>query len=443
LLKLRTTLGKLEGRLEIGMIDPTRLNDDDLRVALFDALVKRLDVKSLEDPSITVVNRMPSAFALSRRGNLLTVTQGIGLRLLRGDVKWKNRRAPRILTVERSTIQSRLALMPDRIVGTPDEILDRIVVTFLAWTATEEATGERLPDSPPTPPLARQQSRPSSRPVSEPGESTAPAPPPSPSIGRSPLPQRGMSARPPQERRPPSSPPIGDPRSVPVDVADSKQPPPPRADEPNGATAAPAHPAAPVRETPTRTLRTYQLLFETTHRQLSRAQAARSPDRYSLIGAGVFVALTAEAFFNDLGSRVIPSWSQLQRLDPREKAEVLSIELFNINVNWSIRPFQSIAQALGFRRALAHAHAETLSFDQVQTVESKGGEVPRTRQSVWQAHCDVTTIERWVTDVRLVIERFSRAHDPTEVAISMAEHSSVNPYDDPITRKNLRQRDTS
>jgi hypothetical protein len=123
------------------MIDPARLNDDDLRVALFDALVKRLDAKSLEDPSITVVNRMPSAFALSRRGNLLTVTQGIGLRLLRGDVKWKSRREPRIFTVERATIQSRLAMMPDRVEGTPDEILDRIVVTFLEWTASEEEDG--------------------------------------------------------------------------------------------------------------------------------------------------------------------------------------------------------------------------------------------------------------------------------------------------------------
>ena len=94
-----------------------------------------------------------------------------------------------------------------------------------------------------------------------------------------------------------------------------------------------------------------------------------------MIGAGVFVALTAEAFFNDLGSRVIPSWSQLQRLDPREKAEVLSIELFNVKVDWSIRPFQSVAAALGFRRALANAHAETLSLEDVRTADRKESEV--------------------------------------------------------------------
>jgi hypothetical protein len=31
------------------------------------------------------------------------------------------------------------------------------------------------------------------------------------------------------------------------------------------------------------------------------------------------------------------------------------------------------------------------------------------------------TIERWITDVRLLIERFSSAHDPTEDAIGPVE----------------------
>jgi len=155
----------------------------------------------------------------------------------------------------------------------------------------------------------------------------------------------------------------------------------------------------------------------------------------------VFVALTAEAFFNDLGSRVIPSWSQLQRLDPREKAEVLNIELFNGKVNWNIRPFQSVAAALGFRRALAHAHAEALSFDRAPTADRKDNEVPRTRRTAWQEHCDITTIRRWITDVHLLIELFSKAHDPTEVAIGVVERPSASSSDTAMTRKTLRPGD--
>jgi hypothetical protein len=132
---------------------------------------------------------------------------------------------------------------------------------------------------------------------------------------------------------------------------------------------------------------------------------------------------------------VIPSWGQLQRLDPREKAEVLNIELFKDKVDWSVRPFQSVAAALGFRRALAHAHAETLSFDQVQTADRKENEVPRTRRTAWQEHCDVATIQRWLTDVRLLIEHFSKGHDPTEVAVGVVEQPSANSSDAARTRK--------
>jgi hypothetical protein len=207
--------------------------------------------------------------------------------------------------------------------------------------------------------------------------------------------------------------------------------------------AAAARPA-PIWGTKTPTLRTYQLLLETARRELDQAHALPARSGFFLISAGVFVAFTAEAFFNDLGSRVIPSWSQLQRLDPREKAEVLNIELFNNKVDWSVRPFQSVAAALGFRRALAHAHAETLPFEQRRSGDYKETEVPRTRRTAWQEHCDVPTIQRWITDVRLLIEQFSRAHDPTEGAAGTMEQPSASLSDDGTTRtsKKLRPGDS-
>lgn len=365
----------------MSMLDLTQLSEDDLRAALFDALVQRLDAKAREDPSIALVNRMPTVLAVSRRGNLLTVSQGLGPWLLRGDLKWKDRaKRVRTFNVGRATIQSRLAITPDGIAGTPEEILDWIVARFLEWTFTEEKSRPAVAEPIQQTPTARvQQDRPApSSAMQEPR--TTPA---------------GST----QERRPATSGSIRESQSAPIEATE-KSPPRPHTSREIDVT--------------TPTLRTYQLLFETARRELYLAEAVPTSSSYSLIGAGVFVALTAEAFFNDLGSRVIPSWSQLQRLDPREKAEVLSIELFNVKVDWSIRPFQSVAAALGFRRALAHAHAETLSFDHAQTADRKENEVPRTRRTAWQEHCDVATIQRWITDVGLLIEHFSRGHDPTE-----------------------------
>ena len=362
------------------MFDLTKLSDDDLRAALFDALVERLDTKAHEDPSIAMVNRMPTVLAVSRRGNLLTLSQGLGLWLLRGALKWKDRgERPRTFNVGRAAIQSQLAITPDGIAGTPDEILDWIVAMFLEWTATG------------------QESRPA---VAEPIQESRPT--------------AGM-----QHKRPAPSRTMRENRPAPVEVTEESPP------------------------SPQPTLRTYQLLFETAQQELKVAKALPvDSSRYFLISAGVSVALTAEAFFNDLGSRVIPSWGQLQRLDPREKAEVLNIELFNDRVDWSVRPFRSVAAALGFRRALAHAHAETLSVDQVQTADRRENEVPRTRRTAWQEHCDVATIQQWLTDVRLLIEHFSKGHDPTEVAVGVMEQPAPSSSDAASTLKKLRTGDS-
>jgi hypothetical protein len=435
------------------MFDLTELTDDDLRTTLFDALVERLAAKAHEDPSIEVVNWMPTAFAVSRRGNLLTLSQGLGVWLLRGDLKWKDRSEnPRTFNVGRATMQSKLAITPDRIEGTPEEILDRIVAMFLEWTATgdeslpavAEPTRERRPK--PVPPAQEEQSPSrSTRQENRPTAHVPQIPPPiHPAMQERPAPPGGSTQeRPPTTSRTPPT----DPRTVresqpaPVEVTAESPPAPPIADKPPEAAA--ARPA-PMWRTATPRLRTYQLLLETARRELDQANALPARSGFFLISAGVFVAFTAEAFFNDLGSRVIPSWSQLQRLDPREKAEVLNIELFNNKVDWSVRPFQSVAAALGFRRALAHAHAETLPFEQRRTGEYKEAEVPRTRRTAWQEHCDVPTIQRWITDVRLLIELFSGAHDQTESAVGTSEQPSASSSDDGTmrTRKKLRPGDS-
>jgi hypothetical protein len=396
--------------------------DEDLRALLFNELVKRFDAKALGDPSITVVNRMPTVFAISRGGNLLTLSQGIGLMLLRGDLKWKNRlEPPRHFSISRAAIQSRLIITPDRIEDTPDPILDHIVAMFLDSTA---AAPERPPAAERRPITTGSSTGASisaktgaGRPSVTPSRSSAIRPttrvPPRRDIGDRPsLPTGSTQQRPPAAPRAPGGSPPAPVRSVPpistkppVEGGSARQT---VGHEGTGSAAAPDQATSQDTVAPTRT---YQLLFETAQREFAQASAQPADSRYFLISAGVFVALTAEAFLNDIGSRVIPSWSQLQRLDPREKAEVLSIELFNEKVNWRSRPFQSIAAAFGFRRALAHAHAETLPVDQARFGSNTAGEVPRTRQTAWREHCSVDTMRQWLTDVHLVIAHFSKAHD--------------------------------
>ena len=375
----------------------TQLNDDELRPALFDALSERLEAEAHGDHSIAVVNRMPTVFAVSRRGTLLTISQGTGgLSLLRGDLRCRDRRERlRTFTVGRATIQSSLAITPDRIEGSPEVIFDWIVAMFLAWTASgaesRPAVAEPIHQTRPTRVPAAQEPQPTPRAAPPESRPTARVPPDRSSIREA------------DERRPTSATSTQEHRPAEQAVRESRS-------APSDGEAAPPRPG-PIRKL-TPPLRTYQLLFETARRELEYAKALPASIRvYFLISAGVAVASTAEAFFNDLGSRVMPSWPQLERLDPREKAEVLNIELFNDKPDWSVRPFQSVAAALGFRRALAHAHAETLSFERMQTGDRQQNEVPRTRRTTWQEHCEVETIQQWITDIRFLIEQFSRAHE--------------------------------
>jgi hypothetical protein len=382
------------------MSDLTQLNDESLRTALFDTLVERFEAQAEEDHSISVLYRMPTAFAVSRRGNLLTLSQGLGPQLLRGDLKRKDRQnVPRTFNVRRATIHPRLVITPDRVEGTPDEILAWIIDTFLDRQVAAD-------ESRPAVPAAAAPSRQAFRAAAQ----EQPARPASSTPER-----KSAGTRATRETRPASTEATRPPARVTEDGVGA--PPPGNAAREAGAGAA----ASSAVQRKTAVMRTYQLLFETARRELEQAKALPAGRRYFLIGAGVFVAFTAEAFLNDLGSRVIPSWSQLQRLDPREKAEVLSIELFNDKVDWSTRPFQSVVAALGFRRALALAHAETLSLEQTQAVGRSEREVPRTRRTTWQEHCDVATIQRWISDVRIVIETFSKAHDPSVIPIISVE----------------------
>lgn len=111
--------------------------DDQLRRELFERVVDRLQAEAKKDPAILVQNRTPVVFSLSRHGNLLTVYQAEGARLLRGELQWKytpDEDAPWTFTVFRAVDRSQLRLEPNGPEATIDTIVDNIVTTFLTQT---------------------------------------------------------------------------------------------------------------------------------------------------------------------------------------------------------------------------------------------------------------------------------------------------------------------
>jgi len=107
---------------------------------LFQRLLNRLETEQKKDPTIGLFERKPYVFSLSRHGNELTVDQGYKDLLMRVTLRWKHkpntddRDEPWKATVSRTVEQARLVLLPQGTQGTIDEIVDKIVVTFLRYT---------------------------------------------------------------------------------------------------------------------------------------------------------------------------------------------------------------------------------------------------------------------------------------------------------------------
>ena len=118
------------------MNDIRRITDDELRQQVFRVIVATLEAEAEQDPATTVENRTSVAFALSRHGNLLTIHQAEGQRLVSGELEWKytpDADAPWTFSVSRTTDGSRLQLTPGP-EGSVDEIARNIVRTFIDQT---------------------------------------------------------------------------------------------------------------------------------------------------------------------------------------------------------------------------------------------------------------------------------------------------------------------
>jgi hypothetical protein len=136
-------MGASGGSGETEARDMAGRTDDALRAVLFQRLLERLEAEQKKDPTIRRFDRKPYVFSLSRHGNELTVDQGYKDRLMRVTLRWRHKPntddldAPWKATVSRTMDQARLALLPEGPQGTMDEIIEKIVVTFLRYTEPE------------------------------------------------------------------------------------------------------------------------------------------------------------------------------------------------------------------------------------------------------------------------------------------------------------------
>ena len=110
-----------------------------------------------------------------------------------------------------------------------------------------------------------------------------------------------------------------------------------------------------------RDLYTYSELWHASECMLKYGIENPQGSSWKFLSSIVLTAFSFEAYLNHVGVRAIKSWSQLERLPPWSKFELLC-ETLNVNFSTdkSKRPLQTIQQLLSFRNTIAHGSTEKL-----------------------------------------------------------------------------------
>ena len=164
----------------------------------------------------------------------------------------------------------------------------------------------------------------------------------------------------------------------------------------------------------TRTVNTYSELWHASGCVLESGKTNATGSSWQFLSSAVLTAFSFEAYLNHIGPTLFPCWSQLERLPPWAKFELLCEHLrVTFPEGTGSRPLQTAVQLLDFRNSIAHGRTESLSppaelRDANANLDSYLGDAPLTN---WQrligtsdfalrAREDIKTILQTVHDAR-------------------------------------------
>lgn len=157
-----------------------------------------------------------------------------------------------------------------------------------------------------------------------------------------------------------------------------------------------------ARVTKTRDVRTHAELWRTADWLLEAGQRETRGSTHQFRASLVFRAFALEAFLNWLGQHLVPHWSYLERLKPKEKLDLLS-DLIKVEPDYGSRPWQILKDLFGFRNDIAHGKPEKLDYEGVEDLndflDGKLGEVIRTD---WEKFCTPENAIRAKEDVEKI-----------------------------------------
>jgi hypothetical protein len=133
-----------------------------------------------------------------------------------------------------------------------------------------------------------------------------------------------------------------------------------------------------------REVRIHSELWHTANCLLEAGQKDIKASAHQFRASLVFRAFFLEAFLNWLGHYLVPHWSYLERLKPREKLELVN-DVIHVTPDYGSRPWQIVNGLFTFRNDLAHGKREILQVESEEDFnEFLNGNVDHAAQTEWE-----------------------------------------------------------
>jgi hypothetical protein len=146
-----------------------------------------------------------------------------------------------------------------------------------------------------------------------------------------------------------------------------------------------------------KTIYTYNYLYQSAKLSFQQAIDNKYGRLYNYINSIVMAAFTLEAYLNHCGAELVPFWENIEKIKIQDKLNVIC-HLFELKIDKSKRPFQTMYDLIKIRNLFAHGRTETIS------AESDTGPI----QTKWESKCNKKDVGKFLTDLEVVIRQIHK-----------------------------------
>jgi hypothetical protein len=151
-------------------------------------------------------------------------------------------------------------------------------------------------------------------------------------------------------------------------------------------------------------INTYSELWHGSRILLEKSKIDLKGSNWTTMASLIFTAFSMEAYLNHVGERIFKSWKALEYLTPLKKLDVIC-EKFNIDLDHSRRPYQTVKELFDFRNEMAHGRTTKLSTEEIKLLDDDIDKyLGESLKAWWQKYCTINNANRAREDSEKIMQ---------------------------------------